>query len=168
MKIKHLLLLLIIVSSCKDDISNRNFRNENYVFYQENGKPSEWLKINPELEIDLPKSHSTYFFPNGSKFAELKVIDSFPNRVLKYFNLEDKLIRIVEFKSDSIVNEVFENGHYKEYHSNFGLMKSEGLIENNLPQGKWKFYRKDGKTIKQTLEYINDTLHGVREDYWEN
>ena len=168
MKIKYFLLLLIILSSCKDDISNGNFRNENYVFYQENGKAGEWLKINPELEIDLPKSHSTYFFPNGNRFAELKVIDSFPNRILKYFNLEDKLIRTVEFKSDSIVSKVFENGHYKGYHSNLGLQQSEGLFENNMYQGKWKFYHKDGKTIKQIVEYVNDTLHGIREDYWEN
>jgi len=168
LKLKYFLLLLIILSSCKDDISNGNFRNENYVFYQENGKAGEWLKINPELEINLPKSHSTYFFPNGNRFAELKVIDSFPNRILKYFNKEDKLIRIVKYESDSIVSKVFENGYYKGYHSNLGLLQSEGLIENHMYQGKWKFYRKDGKTIKQIVEYINDTLHGIREDYWEN
>jgi antitoxin component YwqK of YwqJK toxin-antitoxin module len=168
LKIKYFLLLLIILSSCKDDISNQKFRNENYVFYQEDGKAGEWQKINPELEKKLPKSHSTYFFPNGNRFAELKVIDSFPNRILKYFNTEDKLIRTVEFKSDSMVNRVFENGNYKDYHSNLGLQQSEGLIENHLYQGKWKFYHKDGETIKQIVEYVNDTLNGVREDYWEN
>lgn len=168
MKIKYFLLLLIILSSCKDDISNRNFRNEKYVFYQENGKAGEWLKINPELEIKLPKSHSTYFFPNGNRYAELKVIDSFPNRIIKYFNKEDKLIRTVKFKSDSIVSKVFENGYYKGYHSNLGLLQSEGLIEKHMYQGKWKFYRNDGETIKQIVEYVNDTLHGIREDYWEN
>lgn len=168
MKIKYLLLFLIILSSCKDDISNGNFRNENYVFYQENGKAGKWQKINPELEIKLPKSHSTYFFPNGSRYAELKVIDSFPNRIIKYFNKEDKLIRTIKFKSDSIVSKVFENGNYRGYHSNLGLLQSEGLFENNMYQGKWKFYHKDGKTIKQIVEYVNDTLNGIREDYWEN
>ncbi len=168
MKIKYLLLLLIILSSCKDDISNGNFRNENYVFYQENGKAGKWQKINPELEIKLPKSHSTYFFPNGSRYAELKVIDSFPNRIIKYFNKEDKLIRTIKFKSDSIVSKVFENGNYRGYHSNLGLLQSEGLFENNMYQGKWKFYYKDGETIKQIVEYVNDTLHGIREDYWGN
>ena len=168
MKIKYFLLLLITLTSCKDDISNEKFRNENYVFYQENGKAGKWQKINPELEIKLPKSYSTYFFPNGNRYVELKVIDSFPNRILKYFNIEDKLIRTVEYKSDSMINRVFENGNYKGYHSNLGLLKSEGLIENHMYQGKWKFYYKDGKTIKQTVEYVNDTLHGLRKDYWEN
>ena len=162
------MLLIIILSSCKDDISNGKFRNENYVFYQEEGKVGEWKKINPELEIKLPKSFSTYFFPNGNKYAELKVIDSFPNRIIKYFNKEDKLIRTVKFKSDSIVSKVFENGHYKGYHSNLGLQQSEGFFEKNMYQGKWKFYHKDGVTIKQIVEYVNDTLHGIREDYWEN
>ena len=35
-------------------------------------------------------------------------------------------------------------------------------------KAKWKFYYKDGKTIKQTVEYVNDTLNGMREDFWEN
>lgn len=168
MKIQYLLLLFIIFSSCKDDISNEKYRNENYVFYQEDGKTGKWQKINPELEIELPKSHSTYFFPNGNRYAELEVIDSFPNRILKFFDKEDKLIRTVEFESDSMVRRIFEDGKYKGYHSNLGLLQSEGIFENNLYQGKWKFYYEDGKTIKQIVEYVNDTVHGVREDYWEN
>lgn len=168
MKIKYLLLLFVIFSSCEDDVSDEKYRNENYVFYQEDGKTGKWQKINPELEIKLPKSHSTYFFPNGNRYAELKVIDSFPNRLLKFFNKEDKLIRTIKFKSDSVVSKVFENGNYIGYHSNLGLIQSEGLFENNLYQGKWKFYHEDGETIKQIVEYVNDTLHGIREDYWEN
>jgi antitoxin component YwqK of YwqJK toxin-antitoxin module len=168
LKIKYLLLLLVIFSSCKGDISDEKYRNENYVFYQEEGKAGKWQKINPELEIKLPKSHSTYFFPNGSRYAELKVIDSFPNRIIKYFNKEDKLIRTVKFKSDSMVSKVFENGNYRGYHSNLGFLQSEGLFENNMYQGNWKFYREDGKTLKQTANYINDVSVGIRKDYWEN
>ena len=168
MKIKYFLILFVIFNSCKDDISDEKYRNENYVFYQEDGKAGKWQKINPELEIELPKSHSTYFFPNGSRYAELKVIDSFPNRILKFFNKEDRLIRTVKFESDSIVSTVFENGDYKGYHSNLGLLQSVGLFENNMYQGKWKFYYEDGETIKQIVEYVNDTLHGIREDYWVN
>ncbi|MCG8763557.1 hypothetical protein G1K46_12605 [Tenacibaculum finnmarkense] len=168
MKIRYFLLLFIIFSSCKGDISDETYRNENHVFYQEDGKAGKWQKIKPELEIELPKSHSTYFFPNGNRYAELKVIDSFPNRILKFFNKENKLIRTVKYQSDSIVSKVFENGNYKGYHSNLGLLQSEGLFENNMYHGKWKFYHEDGKTVKQIVEYVNDTLHGIREDYWEN
>lgn len=167
MKIKYFLFLLIILSSCKDDISNGKFRNENYVFYQEEGKVGEWQKINPELEIKLPKSHSTYFFPNGNRYAELKVIDSFPNRIIKYFNKEDKLIRTTTYKQDSVFNTIYEDGYYKGFHSNLGFLKSEGKIENGMSQGEWNFYRKD-ETLKQTVSYVNDSLQGMRKDYWEN
>lgn len=168
MKTTYLLFFLIILSSCKDDISDENFRNENYVFYKEKGKAGKWQKINPELEIQLPKSHSTYFFPNGKRYAELEVKDSFHNRILKFYNKKDKLIRTTKYKSDSVVKTIYENGYYKSYHSNFGLLQSEGFVENNMYQGEWKFYRKDGKTVKQIIGYKNDTYHGIRIDYWEN
>lgn len=168
MKIQYLLLLFIVFSSCKDDISNEKYRNENYVFYQENGKAGKWQKINPDLDIKLPKSFSTYFFPNGNRYLELEVIDSFPNRILKFYNLEDKLIRTTTYKLDSISKTVYENGYYKGYHSKLGLLQSEGLIENGMFQGEWKFYRKDGKIVKQIIEYNNDNYSGIRIDYWEN
>lgn len=167
MKIKHFIIILITFSSCKDDIHNKKYRNENFVFYQENGKKGEWLKIDPQLKIKLPKSHSTYFFPNGNRYAELEVIDSFPNRILKFFNKKDKLMRTCKYRSDSIESEFYENGYYTQYHSNVGLIQSEGLIENNMSQGKWKFYRKDG-SLKQIVHYVNDTLMGMRKDYWKN
>uniref|UniRef100_UPI00404A946D toxin-antitoxin system YwqK family antitoxin n=2 Tax=Flavobacterium sp. TaxID=239 RepID=UPI00404A946D len=168
MRIRYLLPLLIILSSCDDDISNSKFRNENYVFYQENGKAGVWQKIDPALEIKLPKSHSTYFFPNGNRYAELEVIDSFPNRVIAFYNKNDKLTRTVTYKSDSIVHDVFVNGNFKSYYSSLGFLKSEGLIEKQMWQGEWKYYWNDGKTIKKILHYVNDTLQGMREDYWEN
>lgn len=164
---KYLFILLIILSSCKDDISNKKFRNENYVFYQENGNNGKWLKIDFESEIKLPKSISTYFFSNGNRYAELKVIDSFPNRIIKFFNKEDKLTKTDIYKSNSIVNTIYKNGYYKSYHSNKGSLRFEGLIKDNKRQGKWKSYRKDGKAIDQIIEYNNDTLHGLKEDYWE-
>jgi len=127
--------------SCKDNISDDRFRNENYVFYQENGKAGEWLKIDPELEIKLPKSFSTYFFPNGNRYVELRVIDSFPNRIVKFFNKQDKLTRTTKFKSDTAFSTIYEDGFYKEYHSNLGLLNSQGLFKNNLYLYRWQRQR---------------------------
>ncbi|WP_203256557.1 toxin-antitoxin system YwqK family antitoxin [Hyunsoonleella ulvae] len=168
MKSICLLFLTAILFSCKDDISNERYRNENYVFYQEEGKAGEWRKINPDLEIKPPKSFSTYFFPNGNRYVEMKVIDSFPNRIIKYFNLNDELTYTDYYRQDSIVKTTRINGYYYEYHSNLGHLKAKGVYENNMQQGKWIFYYKDGETIKQIVEYKNDTLNGIREDYWEN
>jgi len=162
------LLLLTIFSSCSDDISNEKFRNENYVYYEENGKSGKWLKIDSNVKLIPPKSKSTYFFSNGSRFAELEVIDSFPNRKFKYYSKKDELIRTRIYKSDSILKDNFENGYYKGYHTNFGFLQSEGLVENNKVQGQWKFYQKDGKTLKQIIEYKNDSVNGIRKDFWEN
>lgn len=169
LKTIYILLSLIFLTSCKDDISNYDYRNENYVFYEEAGKAGEWLKIGTTDDIKLPKSYSTYFFPDGSIYAEMEVIDSFPNRIIKFYKKQQKqLLRTTTFKSDSIVSKIRENGHYKDYHTNFGNIKSEGMIENNMFQGTWTFYRKDGETIAKILEYVNDTLHGASKIYWEN
>ncbi len=168
MKSSFLIISLIILTSCNQDISNRKYRNENYVFYQEDGKEGEWLKINPTLENKLPKSLSTYFFPNGNIYAELKVIDSFPNRIVKHFDTNKKHTYTNTYTLDSLVSQVFENGYYYGYHSNLGLLQSEGMIKNNMYHGKWKFYREDGNILKQIVEYVKDTLHGIRKDYWEN
>ena len=168
MKTRYLLILFAIFSSCKDEISNEKYRNENYVFYQEDGKAGIWQKINPDLDITRPKSLSTYFFPNGSRYAELEVIDSFPNRVIKYFNKKDELKRTIKYTNDSIENLTYENGYYESYYSNKGLLKVEGLIKNGMNQGIWKYYRKDGETLKKLSEYINDTINGTNQEFWEN
>ena len=162
------LFITIILFSCKDDITNKRYRNENYVFYQEDGKEGEWRKIDPLKEPDLPKSLSTYFFPNGSKYAELEILDSFPNRIVKYYDFSERLTHTNKYSLDSLIETRFFDGYYYGYYSNLGLLEAEGLIKNGLNQGKWKFYWKDGKTLKQIVKYANDTVNGIREDYWDN
>lgn len=169
MKTIYLLFLLIFVSSCNEDISNAKYRNENYVFYQEQGKVGEWQVINPLLKITPPKSNSTYFFPNGNRYAELEVIDSFPNRIIKYFDKEnDKLTRTSFYKSDTLVNEIYVDGYYRQYYSSLGALQLEGDIKNGLTQGEWKYYAKDGLTLKQISQYKNDTINGFQKLYYEN
>ena len=162
------LFLLICLSSCQDDISDKKFRNENYVFYQEDGKPGKWLEIKPNSQKELPKSHSTFFFPNGKKYLELVVLDSFPNRIYTFYNDQEKSNRIKTYKSDSIFKEVYKNGYFQGYYSNVGNLHSEGLIEKNKKQGKWNYYYEDGLSIKQIAEYKNGEFHGEHKDFWEN
>lgn len=169
MKKIYFLFLLIIVSSCSEDISNAKYRNQNYVFYQEDGKVGEWQVINPLLKITPPKSNSTYFFPNGNRYAELKVIDSFPNRIVKYFDKEnDQLTRTSFYKSDTLINEIYVDGYYRQYYSSLGDLQLEGNIKNGLTQGEWKYYAKDGVTLKQISQHKNDTINGFQKLYHEN
>lgn len=169
MKIKYFTFFLILFSSCKDDIFDKRFRNENYVFYQEDGKNGTWIKTTPNVDIKLPKSTSTYFFSNGNKYAELKVIDSFPNRIIKFFDkVSNDLKYTTEYKSGTLINKTYQNGYYRDYHSNLGQLKSTGIIKNNLFEGKWKIYREDGETLQKIGTYKNGNLDGVVEDYWPN
>ncbi|WP_197474620.1 toxin-antitoxin system YwqK family antitoxin, partial [Tenacibaculum ovolyticum] len=88
---------------------------------------------------------------------------------IKYFDKENNNLKLINrYKSDSLIDQIYQNGYNHQYYSNLGNLKSEGIIQNHLFQGIWKFYRKDGKTIKQIVEYKNDTLNGIREDYWLN
>lgn len=167
LKIYYLILIPLLFISCSDDISNRKFRNENYVFYQEDGKEGEWLKINPNLEKTLPKSHSSYFFSNGNRYAELEVIDSFPNRIIHFYDLDDKLTNVVKYNLDTITKTNYEEGMLMFYHSNLGVKSKEGKVINGLKQGLWKRYNKDGVLIKEyNLKEGKD--HGKRIDYYPN
>tara|TARA_R110002049_G_scaffold259060_4_gene434804 strand:+ start:3306 stop:4421 length:1116 start_codon:yes stop_codon:yes gene_type:complete len=165
---KTFLFLLIIVSfSCQDDISNEKFRNSNYAFYQEDGKEGKWKKVVANSEMDFPKSKSTYFFDNGNRYAELTVLDSFPNRVSKFYDTDDNLIITERYSNDSLIEEKYVDGHYRGYYSNKGNLKSEGNIRNNKREGTWSFYKEDGTTLKHTAYYVDNLPNGLRKDYYD-
>lgn len=158
---------LLIFSSCKDDISDGNYRNESYVFYQEEGKVGEWQLIDPLLKITPPKSNSTYFFPNGNKYAELTVIDSFPNRIIKFYDKEtDKLTRTTFYKLDTLQKEIYVEGYYRQYHSSLGALQSEGIIKDGMTQGEWKYYADDGVTIEQISQNKDDAVDGFQKLFY--
>lgn len=154
--------------SCQDDINDQRFRNENYVYYEEDGKPGKWLLIKNNSNQKPPKSRTTFFFPNGNKYLELSVLDSFPNRIYKFYDKENRLTRIKTYKSDSVFKETYNNGYFQGYYSNLGNLHSEGLIKNNLKQGKWNYYYEDGLSTKERAEYKNGKLNGVHEEFWRN
>lgn len=163
------MLLLIFSSSCREDITNAKYRNENYVFYKEEGKSGEWQLINPLLKINPPKSNSIYFFTNGNKYAELEVIDSFSNRIIKYYDKENEnLTRTSFYKSDTLTKEIYADGYYRQYYSSLGALQSEGIIKNGMTQGGWKYYAKDGVTLKQICQSTNDTINGFQKFYFAN
>jgi antitoxin component YwqK of YwqJK toxin-antitoxin module len=116
-----------------------------------------------------PKSNSTYFFPDGNKYAELEVIDSFPNQIITYFDKEnDKLTRTSFCKSDTLANKIYANGYYRQYHSSLSTLQSEGMIKNGVTQVEWKYYTKDGVTLKRTSQHKNYTIDGFQKLYYEN
>ncbi|CAM1341949.1 toxin-antitoxin system YwqK family antitoxin [Tenacibaculum amylolyticum] len=168
MKITYLIVLFVIFSSCKDDISDEKYRNENYVFYQEDGKTGRWQKINTTSELKYKKGSLTYFYNNGTIFGELEVIDSFPNRIEKFYDKNEKLVKTIWRKGDSIDKIHLENGYFKHSYSNKGVIIMEGLVENNLEQGIWNKYRSEDGSLRQIIEMKDGLEHGKRENYWPN
>ncbi len=170
LKTKNSLLFIsfIVLSiACNDNIADSNYRNSKYAFYQEEGKSGKWIKVSANSERDFTKSKTTYFFDNGNRYAELMVLDSFPNRMTKFFDTKDEL-KITEYYSqDSLISKKYVDGHYKGYYSNKGNLKSEGTIKDNKLEGTWTYYLEDGNTIKQTIDYANSLFNGFRKDYYE-
>mgnify|MGYP003675618226 FL=1 len=153
--------------SCQDDINNEKFRNSNYAFYQEDGKEGKWVKVRANSELAFPKSTSTYFFDNGNRYAELIVLDSFPNRISKFYDTDDNLMITERFSNDSLIEEKYVDGLYRGYYSNKGNLKSEGNIKNNKREGTWSFYKEDGATLRHTTHYVDNLSDGLRKDYYD-
>jgi len=167
LKKTFLFFLIIIFFSCQDDISNEKFRNSNYAFYQEDGKEGKWIKVIANSEMNFSKSTSTYFFDNGNRFGKQIVLDSFPNRICNFYDTDDNLQLIETFLNDSLVSIKYSDGLYKEYYSNKGNLDSEGNIKNNIKEGKWIYYREDGKTVKYITHFLENLEDGLRKDYYD-
>jgi len=164
-----LFISLLLTFSCSTDINNTKYRNANYIFYKEKGKKGYWQKVSKNSNFKYKQGKLAYFFDNGNRFGEIEVIDSFPNRIEKFYDKDsDKLIKTVLRKADSVIESKYENGYYKGYYSNNGILTKEGIIENNLEQGLWKKYRKEDGSLRQKIELKDGIEHGKRENYWEN
>ena len=159
--------LLMTFNSCSE---NSKYRNADYVFYQEDEKEGFWQKISANSDFKYGKGKLSYYFDNGNKFAELEVLDSFPNRIEKLYDKEtSKLIKTVWKKGNLEYKRIYENGYYGHYYSNFGqIIIEEGLVENNLEKGIWKRYYNNNGAIKQIIDFKDGKKHGKRENFWTN
>ncbi|MEM6892497.1 MAG: toxin-antitoxin system YwqK family antitoxin [Bacteroidota bacterium] len=165
---KTLILLIFFCAACGDDIRNKRYRNSEYAFHQVRGKTGKWIKVVSHGEKDFPKSKTTYFFDNGNRYSEVVVLDSFPNRVCKFFNTKDSLQIIEKYLNDTLYSMIYEDGHYQGYHTNKGNLKCEGKIIENKQEGKWTYYFEDGITVSQLIDFENNYYHGTREDFYES
>jgi len=154
--------------SCGDDISNKKYRNSKFAFQKVDGKRGIWIKVRSNSETEFPKSKTTYFFDNGNRYAELIILDSFSNRITKFYDTNDKLLVTESYSNDSLKLKNYIDGDYKGYYSNTGELKSEGKVMDNKLEGLWTYYNQDGKTVNQTIEFRNNFFHGYRKDFYGN
>ncbi|AEH01407.1 toxin-antitoxin system YwqK family antitoxin [Lacinutrix sp. 5H-3-7-4] len=162
------LLLFTILISCSDNIKDDKYRNSNYLFYKEDGKKGYWQKISPNSNFKYKKGNLTYFYDNSNVFSEIEIIDSFPNRTVKYYDKNEELIKNHWVKKDSLIKEHLENGYFKHNYSPNGPVIQEGLVEDNLRQGIWKFYRSEDGSLIRITEMKDNFAHGKSENYWKN
>lgn len=167
-KIVFSFILLRLMTSCSENIKDSSYRNTSYIFYKEEGKKGYWQKISSTSNFKYKKGRLSYFYSNKNKFAEVEVIDSFPNRIEKFYDKDEKLVKTIWRKQDSIIKIHLENGYYKHSYSNNGTIIRKGLVENYLEQGVWEKYRKEDGTLRQIIEMKDGVEHGKRENYWSD
>lgn len=162
------LLLLILISlflSCKDDLTDSNYRNSNYVFYKKDGEAGFWQKIVKNSNYKYEPGTLNYFFDNGKYFSTIKITDSFPNRIVNYYN--NNKIYVTDFYKDNIITKSSKiDGFHIEYRSNKGDIIGKGLIKNNVEHGSWKGYDDIGN-LKTDFNYKNGLKHGKFKLYFK-
>lgn len=161
-------LVLGVIASCSKGIDDANFRNTNYVFYQEEGGKGYWQKISKTSDFKYKKGQLTYFYANGNTFAKVEILDSFPNRIEQFHNKRGELIKTVWKKNDTVIKRYLENGYHQFSYSNKGNIYEEGLVANHLRQGTWKRYNTDDGFLEQIAELKDNQEHGKIENYWSN
>ena len=166
MKYLIFIFFFIFLISCDDDINDSKYRNSNYTFYKKNGEKGVWQKISNNSDFDYKPGLITYFFDDGNIFATIKIVDSFPNRVVNYYN-ENKILATEYYKNNDLSKTIKKDGYHIEYRSNKGDLIGEGFIKNNKEQGEWKDYYRNGN-VERIINFKNGEKHGSFKELYEN
>jgi antitoxin component YwqK of YwqJK toxin-antitoxin module len=104
---------------------------------------------------------NTGYYPNGALRHEFhfKEGGKVGTNLTYYSNAKVKLREQVSLNGiDMKAEEMDSMGH----------MVSEKSFRNKVPDGTWKYYGPDGKTLKSKEEYEKGILHGTRTVYYPN
>src|SRR5690606_25574111 len=122
--------------------------------------------ISNNSDFDYKPGLITYFFDDGNIFATIKIVDSFPNRVVNYYN-ENKILATEYYKNNDLSKTIKKDGYHIEYRSNKGDLIGEGFIKNNKEQGEWKDYYRNGN-VERIINFKNGEKHGSFKELYEN
>nr|MBK9652106.1 hypothetical protein [Bacteroidota bacterium] len=154
-----------------------DYRSGNWKWYHRNGKlKEEATYTNGKLEGTVKKYYDNGKLEDESVYANDKLEGINKNynrdgillselsyrkgkaRAYKYFDVNGKVLaEDTESKNKINFKGYFENGNL------FG----EGLVENDLSQGEWKYYFASG-AISSKLNYKDNELDGNQTYYYEN
>lgn len=166
MKVEYIILLFTTLISCNDDINNSNYRNSNYVYYEENDEPGEWRVISQNSNNDHKPGSLTYFFDNGEVYAVTKIIDNFSNRTIDFYD-KGKAVTTYFYENNTIIKKERKDGFQTEYQSNKGIPLAKGLFKNNKEQGEWEEYDENGN-LSRIANYKDSLRHGKFREFYQD
>jgi len=152
--------------SCKDDINDSKYRNSNFAFYKIEGESGVWKKIIKNSNIKYKPGVLTYFFDNGEVFAKTKILDSFPNRIVDFYN-NDKIVSTYFYKNNALDSTKKKDGFQIEYLSNKGIITGKGFIKKNTEQGEWELYD-DENNLESIVNYKDGLKHGDFKEFYSD
>ncbi|MFO7658475.1 MAG: hypothetical protein R6W78_15565 [Bacteroidales bacterium] len=133
----------------------------------DNDKIIEEIEVQDSVEIvnETDAEGNVIFsgsFKNGIPIGIHRFFD-IHGKVKNAYLYNDSGVKIAEGR---INPDGSKEGKWKYFYSS-GIIKSEGVYENNREQGKWKFFYKN-KSIEQTGDFRNGLLNGIWTWYFDD
>lgn len=147
-KIAILLSLSLIVISCKEDINDSRYSNQNWAWYVGSSGQGEWIPVNSKMGVD--SGFVTQFYSTGEIYATTPILNGEHSDTIKIFSKEGGLLK---FKVPS-KNEQWQyasDGPYQDLYPT-GEIRDSGFVKDGQFVGEWKSYSKNGY-----LEYLERT-----------
>jgi antitoxin component YwqK of YwqJK toxin-antitoxin module len=149
--------------SCKDNITDKSKRNENWVWWVDakTGKGG-WISSKGG-EKQVKNGTYTYFYFNGNKFSTGKLVDGMDADTIFYYDINGHLQGYKILKADSL--EYFiHDGPIKIFDAD-GDIAATGIIKNHTYGDKWFSSYKNGYP-RYVRDFKNDT--GWATTYYSN
>lgn len=171
-----IIALSFIFIGCKNksDINDKSKRNPEWAWWVDiqTGKGS-WIHAGNTTTVE---GRLTFFYSNGNIYEEAKFVNGKYIDTTYFYDLQGKLSYyrlmnpnstcnfIINNKTDTICDYVFNNGILKVYQAN-GTLFQEAVIKNHVYNGLCTYYYWDGN--KQFLRnFVKDSAWRI--EYYEN
>ncbi|HTD99255.1 MAG TPA: toxin-antitoxin system YwqK family antitoxin [Mucilaginibacter sp.] len=149
-----LILIVLLFYSCKDTFSDKDKRNENWVWWTDakTGK-SSWIPVN-DGSMPVMNGKYTSFYFNGNIRHKGKLINGKDNDTVFCYDINGHPEEYIIDKEDTI-EYFYHNGPIKMVDAE-GTLSAEGIVENHTYRPKWVNYYKNGKP-QNLRNLIRDT-----------
>jgi antitoxin component YwqK of YwqJK toxin-antitoxin module len=172
------LISIIIFSSCnRDDINDKNKRNQNWVWWidAKTGK-GQWIPVRDQTTVT--DGQYTEFYFNGNPYEHGKLLNGNPIDTIFRYDIQGKLREYdivnpsptcncnyrIDNKVDTFCEYIVNDGAFKRY-TPAGILSAEGNSKNHAIYGVLNCYDEDGKK-QYERNFIKDSTWRI--EYYEN